>query len=383
MTRSSVGGALSRTVRSERTLIAESHHEPRLAVYSVGVPVRRLCEVRGVGRSSRPSQRRGCRPCRRDDRGESVFDTGSGQTLPDHDRGPAACLAQGRRVSPADLRTVTTDRGAAPTRRSSCCDREDKIRSFTRNRQCEGRAERPVVDQLQVTPERPSQSSAQGQAEPNPRRGLSGVLCRLGKRPEQAANDPRAQTRTVVSNGHDEPTTCQRSVQMNATIGRTGGVLDGVIHQVRQDLIDYRQIHSQACIAILRTNDEFHSGLLRARGQSGNEAFEDLGEWKRFSPSARVTPFETSKSQHVLDEVTEPVGLGAQRLEVRPLGVRVRDHPFVEHFRIEAKRRQWRTQFVGHRGDERTPALAQCKSPVEHQSDGHGREREARPGDQQ
>ncbi len=62
-------------------------------------------------------------------------------------------------------------------------------------------------------------------------------------------------------------------VQVDAAVGRVGGVLDRIIHQVREDLIDHGEINSYARLRVNRADDEFHAGLAgahdRAEGPGG------------------------------------------------------------------------------------------------------------------
>ena len=57
----------------------------------------------------------------------------------------------------------------------------------------------------------------------------------------------------------------------------------------------------------------------RAQCEPGDQAIEQLGGRDDLAAVGRAAALEPGEGQDVLDEVAEPVGLGAERLEVRPL----------------------------------------------------------------
>jgi hypothetical protein len=179
------------------------------------------------------------------------------------------------------------------------------------NREREACTERTVIEESQVATQSAGEAAAQGESQTDSGRRLRGVVSGLGKRPKELSNDLVGQAGSVVAHGQRQPSPRRCQLQVDAAIGRTACVLDCIIHQVRQDLIDHGEIHAYIRGNIGWTDDEFHAALSGTGGQAGDQSIEQIGGCNNLAAVGGAAALKPGESQDVLDEVTEPVGLGA------------------------------------------------------------------------
>src|SRR3984957_21358825 len=103
---------------------------------------------------------------------------------------------------------------------------------------------------------------------------------------------------------------------MDATVGGAAGILDGVVHKVREDLVDYGEVHADHPRGVSRADHELHAGLMGLNGEPRGDAVEELGRGHDLAALPPAAAFEPGKGEDVLDEVAEAVGLGAESFEV-------------------------------------------------------------------
>ncbi len=136
------------------------------------------------------------------------------------------------------------------------------------------------------------QPAAQGEAQADAGRRLRSIVGRLRERPEQPANCTWGKAGAVVAHAQSQPAARRRDVQVDASVRGLARVLDRVVDQVREDLIDYRDVHAQPCLGIDRLDLKFHAGLLGAKCEAGDQAVEHLGRRDDFATVRRATALE-------------------------------------------------------------------------------------------
>ena len=119
------------------------------------------------------------------------------------------------------------------------------------------------------------ETTAQGKAETDAGASISAASwADLEKGRNSLVDDSGMQARAVVANGHGQPPARQGDVQMDPAVGCAARVLDRIIDQVRQDLIDHREIHPHAALAVDRPDDELHAGLEGVQAEPRGQAVE-------------------------------------------------------------------------------------------------------------
>jgi RHS repeat-associated protein len=133
-------------------------------------------------------------------------------------------------------------------------------------RQAEGEA-RPVAgarDEHEVAAHLAGEAAAEGQTQPDAGGGVGGVAGRLRERTEQPAGIAGRNPQTVVADLQDPPAPGGLGHEVNAFVGRAGGVLARVVDQIEEDLLDGRRVGADYRVTAV-LSDQFKARLLNTR----------------------------------------------------------------------------------------------------------------------